>query len=148
VQTLLQVTGISKRFGGVRALQGVSFDLLCACHFPRMEARHAQADLIGAWEKAGAKFGWMSLEERGPGFLVFRQGPEGKPGEMPAFRLYWFPQGVAKLPVLGATKLTDADLEELAGMKLLQCLDLHDTKVTDTGANELQRALPGLIIQR
>jgi len=38
---------------------------------------------------------------------------------------------------LGGTKVTDAGLKELAGLKSLQILDLRDTKVTDAGLKEL-----------
>ena len=44
--------------------------------------------------------------------------------------------------------MTDAGLKELAGLKSLQSLNLHSTKVTDAGLKELQKALPGCIINR
>ncbi len=44
---------------------------------------------------------------------------------------------------LHATKVTDAGLRELAGLKRLRSLDLDDTQVTDKGLKELA-ALEGL----
>jgi pyridoxine 5'-phosphate synthase PdxJ len=43
---------------------------------------------------------------------------------------------------LGDTYLTDADLKELARMKSLRELELGDTKITEAGVAELQKALP------
>src|SRR4029077_15365467 len=42
------------------------------------------AELVAAWEKAGAKFGWMA---RNPYVdVAFRAAVEGRQGDMPAFR--------------------------------------------------------------
>jgi pyridoxine 5'-phosphate synthase PdxJ len=41
------------------------------------------------------------------------------------------------------SKLTDAALKELAGLKELRELNLGGTKVTHAGVAELQKALPG-----
>jgi hypothetical protein len=38
--------------------------------------------------------------------------------------------------------VTDAGLKVLAGLKGLQTLHVNDTKVTDAGVRELQKALP------
>jgi internalin A len=47
---------------------------------------------------------------------------------------------------LASTKVTDAGLKELAGLKSLQSLVLVGTKVTPTGVAELRKALPKLLI--
>ncbi|MCI0462651.1 MAG: hypothetical protein L0Z62_37355, partial [Gemmataceae bacterium] len=97
-----------------------------------------------AWQKAGAKVGWMAVHKTG--FFPFRVGNEGKAGEMPAFRLSPWQDGVlARLPSpqrgfgldLSGSKVTDAGLKELAALKHLQWLDLDQTKVTDAGLKEL-----------
>ena len=41
-----------------------------------------------------------------------------------------------------STRVTDAGVKELAGLKSLQTLDLRDTQVTDAGLKERQKALP------
>ena len=43
---------------------------------------------------------------------------------------------------LGATKVTDVGVKELATLKNLTSLDLSVTDVTDAGVKELQKALP------
>jgi hypothetical protein len=48
---------------------------------------------------------------------------------------------------LNNTRITDAGLKELAGLKQLQELDLDNTRVTDKGRKELQKALPGCHIR-
>jgi hypothetical protein len=47
---------------------------------------------------------------------------------------------------LSGTRVTDAGLKELAGLKGLQTLHLGGTRVTDAGLRELQEALPGCSI--
>jgi Leucine-rich repeat (LRR) protein len=44
--------------------------------------------------------------------------------------------------------ITDAGLKHLSGMKQLEHLDLYATKVTDNGANDLQKELPKTRISR
>jgi len=46
------------------------------------------------------------------------------------------------------TKITDAGLVHLKGMTNLKSLYLHNTTVTDAGANELNKALPDLMIAK
>ena len=46
------------------------------------------------------------------------------------------------------TKVTDAGLKELAGLKNLTTLVLPNTGVTDAGLKELRQALPGCKIRR
>ena len=88
------------------------------------------AELVAAWEKADARVGWMSADQF---FLNFREGVEGKKGEVPAFRFRTWTAGVvAKLPqpqtAFGLdftnAQVTDAGLKELAGLKSLQSLNL------------------------
>ena len=45
---------------------------------------------------------------------------------------------------LDSTKVTDARLKELAGLKTLQTLDLADTEVTDAGLKEIADSPPRL----
>jgi len=49
---------------------------------------------------------------------------------------------------LWRTQATDAGLKELAALKSLQMLNLGDTQVTDAGLQELQVAQPQLHISR
>lgn len=49
---------------------------------------------------------------------------------------------------LQGTRTSSAGLKELAGLKNLQSLNLRYTKVTDAGVAQLQRALPGCVIER
>jgi hypothetical protein len=111
-------------------------------------------ELVAAWREAGATVGWMKADQ---GWLRFREGVEGKQGEVPVF---WFRKWtggvVGQLPqpqrafglALRGPQVTDAGLEELAGLKALQTLLLYRAKVTDAGAAELQKALPTLAIWR
>ena len=94
-------------------------------------AQKLPAELVAAWEKAGARVGWMADDQFGcprP-----REGAEGKKGEVPAFRFWKWKAGVmAQLPqpqtafglYLTETQVTDAGLKELSGLKSLQSLDL------------------------
>ena len=106
-------------------------------------------ELVAAWTKAGATVGWMKDDE---GWLLFRQGVEGKPGEVPAFHFgKWTGGAVGQLPQpqrafglsLRGPQVTDAGLVELAALTGLQTLVLFNTKVTDAGLKELAR-LKGL----
>ncbi len=49
---------------------------------------------------------------------------------------------------LGHTQVTDKGLKELAALKQLEYLDLGGAKVTDAGVRQLQKALPGLRVER
>jgi hypothetical protein len=53
-------------------------------------------------------------------------------------------RGLLRLEILDlqGTQVTNAGLREVAKLKSLRFLNLWDTKVTDTGVIELQRALP------
>ena len=114
------------------------------------------ADVVQAWEKAGAQAGWIGIDERGR--LAFHRVAEGRPGEIPAFKFSEWQAGVvARLPQppqafgldLSYTGVTDAGLRELAGLKTLQTLSLRNCqKLTDAGLNELAglRTLQVLIL--
>jgi hypothetical protein len=106
------------------------------------------ADLVAAWEKAGARVGWMRLHTArlvGPtAFLPLKERPEAD--YVPAFQFRSWPEGVVpKLPApavsfgldLRETKVTDAGLKDLAGLQSLQVLRLSFTPVTDAGLKEL-----------
>jgi hypothetical protein len=51
-----------------------------------------------------------------------------------------------QLLVLTNTNVTDAGLKHLAGLKQLRFLNLSGTKVTDKGKTDLNKALPKLVI--
>ena len=60
------------------------------------QVQELPAELVAAWKKAGARVGWMSADQL---VLKFREGAEGKKGEVPAFRFpRWTAGVVAKLP--------------------------------------------------
>jgi len=101
--------------------------------------------VLAAWKKAGAEVGWM----RAPmefGSRLFHTEGQPKNSDLLAFRFTAFKSAtLAGLPQPGVpfglsfqgTKITDADLKELAGMKRLQVLNLSDSKITDAGLKEL-----------
>src|SRR5205085_58971 len=97
-----------------------------------------------AWEKAGAKAGWMRINQFG--FVDIINSKESKPGDLPTFAFPSWKDGVLpKLPApegpfglyLFRTPITDAGLKELTGLKQLQALYLGGTQVTDAGLKEL-----------
>jgi internalin A len=101
------------------------------------------ADIVAAWQKAGAEVGWLELDAFGR--LEFHPGSKGQEGEVPAFKLADWKEGLSKLPrppggfglSFRARTVTDAGLKELAGFPTLQALDLRSTGVTDAGLKEL-----------
>src|SRR5947207_379001 len=87
------------------------------------------ADVVKAWQQAGAKVGWMKQDARG--ILRFRKGGKGEKGATPAFDLHPWKEGVLpKLPApavgfgLDVSNLTVTSrvLKELASLKQLQML--------------------------
>ena len=104
------------------------------------------AELIAAWQKAGAYVGWIHKDAFG--HLEFVLDKDGKPGDVPAFRFNSWQKGVLpKLPApaipfglnLLFSEVTDGDLKELAGLTTLQILDLSFNQVTDAGLKEAGR---------
>ena len=87
-------------------------------------------EIVKAWRGIGANVGWMKMDlgDNAPKFQV-----EGKIRAMTVFQFTEWKEGVlAKMPDPGApfglclnlTKVTDAGLKELAGLKNLQALYL------------------------
>ncbi len=115
------------------------------------------AELVAAWEKAGARVGWMSDDSyslfHSPSWYLlfggFREGLAGKKGEVPLFCFQdRRPAGIiAKLPQpqtafglvfnMACMHAEDGDLKELAGLKNLQVLNVCNSQITDAGLKEL-----------
>lgn len=104
---------------------------------------------LAAWEKAGARFGWLAYDDNGPMFTVER--PKDKRA-VPAFQVNG--QALQQLKDLPKPKvpfglemqnlvLSDAEMKLLAGFTTLQALDMNMAKFSDEGIKELS-ALPGL----
>src|SRR5262249_7968763 len=122
--------------------------IVLPCNEPSLGAQEdapkpLPAEVHAAWVKADASVGWMANDRDG---ATFREGVEGKKGEVPAFRLWrWTGGAVGKLPQpqqafgldLSQLNVTDAGLKELVQFKNLQLLVLRETQVTDTGLKEL-----------
>jgi hypothetical protein len=98
--------------------------------------------VVKAWEEAGAKVGWMKINEYGHDTFI----NEAVAGAVPAFKFQKWNNGmIATLPVpetsfgldLKDVPVTDAGLKELANFKNLTMLNLWRTKVTDAGLKEL-----------
>jgi RNA polymerase sigma factor (sigma-70 family) len=107
------------------------------------------ADVIAAWTKAGASYG--SLKEDAFGALVLTTGVRPGPEEVPAFQFTRAPaRRLADLPVVGVSFglqlqgawVTGAGLQELAGLRHLEVLDLVRSRVTDAGLKELAGLRP------
>src|SRR5262245_10135160 len=108
------------------------------------------AKLVAAWQQAGAQVGWYGINTID--WWVFQAEKEGLTEALPAFRFEKWSAGlIGSLPapetpfglVLSRTEVTDAGLEELAGLTTLRALGLAGTEVTDVGLQELAR-LPSL----
>src|SRR5262245_8347776 len=102
------------------------------------------AKLVAAWQQAGAQVGWYGINTID--WWVFQAEKEGLTEALPAFRFEKWSAGlIGSLPapetpfglVLSRTKVTDAGLEELAGLTTLRALGLADTEVTDVGLRQL-----------
>src|ERR1043165_6978047 len=100
--------------------------------------------IVQAWKAAGAEVGWMRVHPHG--VLDFIGAAKGEPGDVPAFRFEsWRENVLRKLPApagsfgldLVLSEVTDAGLQELAGLKSLQSLNLSNNKLTDMGLKEL-----------
>jgi internalin A len=109
--------------------------------------------IVQAWRDAGSNVGWMNMNLHLPRHLFEAEGEAKIPREwwdrpraVPVFQFSEWEEGVlVKLSDPGApfglclnlTKVTDAGLKELAGLKSLQALYLAETQVTDAGLKEL-----------
>lgn len=103
------------------------------------------AEIVAAWEKAGAKVGWLGSNE--VGYLEFRSNMgDRKDQELPAVEFkVWQTGAVDGLPQpacdfglsLCYTALPDAGLKEIAKLKSLRSLDVGCTGVTDAGLKDL-----------
>ena len=110
------------------------------------DAGPAKPDLavIAAWEKAGAKFGWMDVNNE-YGFLSWRDYLEPSVDSVPgfSFRSGSLSKSLQGLPQPGIPfgvfcgNADDAGLKELAGLTQLQTLCLYRTQVTGAGLKEL-----------
>ena len=112
-------------------------------------------EIVAAWKKAGARAGWIGRDA--DGYCNFAEKATGLADAVPAFSFASWKDGVvAKLPVPAAlfglnllgTRVTDAGLKELAGLKSLHTLNLSETQVTDAGMAELEKALPALTTKK
>ncbi len=108
---------------------------------------------VQAWRDVGANVGWMNMNLHLNRHHFAAESRAKLPREwwdrtsgMPLFQFSEWEEGMlAKLPDPGAsfglclnlTKVTDAGLKELAGLKNLQALYLAGTQVTDAGLKEL-----------
>ncbi len=119
-------------------------DLFAATDADKKEApKPLPRAIVKAWRGIGANVGWMKMDlfDNRPTFQV-----EGQIRAMTVFQFTEWKEGVlAKMPDTGApfglclnsTKMTDAGLKELAGLKSLRALYLGGTQVTDAGLKEV-----------
>src|SRR5262249_35538718 len=101
-------------------------------------------EITSAWQKAGAMIGWMRVARAD--FLHFVPQKAGLDDVLPAFKFTVWKEGLlAKLPApeapfglnLSNSKVTDAGLKQLAGLKRLQALSLSGTNITGVGLKHL-----------
>jgi hypothetical protein len=113
------------------------------------KAEGVDASTVAAYEKLGGVYGGVVKDRFGS--PRFEAGKEAASQGLPGFRFYSLADGeVRNLPQVGVpfaldlnfTRVTDAGLKELAGLKGLSYLDLRNTKVTAAGMRKLQQALP------
>ena len=114
-------------------------------------------DVMAAWEKAGAKVGWLRTDFEGN--LWFSEGTSTTyvngpitDGDVPAFEFEKWPEGgLTDLPEpaidfgldLTSTRVTDKQLADIARFENLVALDLENTNIGDVGADVLA-SLPKL----
>jgi Leucine-rich repeat (LRR) protein len=137
----------------VIVLQAVAWRVILGifpCHqvaiaAPALPPKPLPIDVIKAWEDAGAVAGWISLEFGAP--PAFREGAEGRDGEIPGFRLIKWKRGLLKeVPnpdrafgiVLRADEIVDSDLKDLSQLPSVRYLDLNGrSRITAKGFKEL-----------
>jgi hypothetical protein len=123
-------------------------DPLAALPWAKLPPAKLPPELVAAWQKAGARVGWMRVSEFGT--PMFLRDEAGKAGDVPAFQFRPWKRGVlANLLAPGVpfgldlqdvsiiTGVTNAGLKELAGLKSVHTLSLGGTRVTDAGLKEL-----------
>ncbi len=135
--------GVSRATGAVVAAVLGSYAASWAAEGARPES--LPADVVAAWEKAGAETGWMMPDEFG--VLEFRAAGVAKEGELPRFRFReWRERMLSQPPPperafgldLSHSRVTEACLRELAGLKSLRALNLGFCKgVADATLKEL-----------
>ena len=141
----MQRQGTMWRYLAVLAvLASCGLDMLAGADAEKKEAlKPLPREIVKAWRGIGANVGWMKMDlgDNAPQFQV-----EGEIKAMKVFQFTEWKEGVlAKMPDPGAafglgldeTKMTDAGLKELAGLKSLQALYLAGTRVTDAGLKEV-----------
>src|SRR5947207_966128 len=99
---------------------------------PAGAAPQPNANVIAAWQQAGAEFGWLAHDRRFSfASLRFRREQPSRGAAVPAFRWARWKAGVLPgLPEPGVpygldlsfSRITDADLGELAGLGQLRSL--------------------------
>src|SRR5882724_6972841 len=101
-------------------------------------------EIVEAWKEAGAQAGWMRADRFG--LLEMLPQNKGRAGDLPAFKLAAWKDGLlAKLPVpasgfgldLFGSQVKDSGLQDLAGLKSLQALNLRFNFISDAGLKEL-----------
>src|SRR5258708_755794 len=124
--------------GSVRGMTALAVMATCVLSGFAEPPKPLPKETVMEWKQAGAEVGWMRLDDFE--FLERLPENEGKPGDLPTFKFYPWKAGVlAKLSAatepfgldLSHTRITNAGLRELAGLKNLQALSLYGTKITD-----------------
>ncbi len=125
-------------------LASCGLDVFAGADADKKEApKPLSRETVRAWRGIGANVGWMKmgLVDNRPEFQV-----EGEIRAMTVFHIPEWQEGVlAKMPDPGApfglclnlTKVTDAGLKELAGLKSLRALYLAGTQVREAGLKEV-----------
>ena len=118
-------------------------------HPDKPRSKQIDPEIVATYEKLGAKYGSLSLQEFGRGFglLTFSQGRSNAERGFPSFGFGELPNGkLPKLPLVDVpfglslcdSKVTDAGLKELRGLKTIAKLDLAVQSFTDAGIKELK----------
>ena len=101
-------------------------------------------EVLAAWQKAGAKVGWIRMEKGVPDFQTTDKSSQA--GWLPVFVIEDYREGMLKgLPApdtafaldLFKTKITDAEFKRIAEFEHLVWLGLRSTKVTDAALKEI-----------
>jgi hypothetical protein len=103
----------------------------CSWLAVKMQQAKRQREAVAAIEKLGGTVFWSE-----PSGLAWMQSLLGDD-------LFRHVESV----YLNDTEVTDAGLEHLTGLNMLQVLSLYQTKVTDAGVKKLKQELPNCWIQ-